>query len=102
ACAMGRIPSCSPSALTTRTSRTRIPSLIRISLDCMGVAPSCGRRSTGAAHGEGGGTGADLGGEVVENLIDGQHHGLIAPALAKAGRPLLRLALAHHEGVGHL
>ena len=45
ACAMGRIPSCSPSALTTRTSRTRMPSLIRMSLDCMGVAPSCGRRS---------------------------------------------------------
>src|SRR5256886_696977 len=32
ACWIGMIPSCSPSALTTRTSRTRIPSLIRISL----------------------------------------------------------------------
>ncbi len=39
--AMGRIPSCSPSALTTRTSRTRMPSLTRMSLGCIAVTPYC-------------------------------------------------------------
>src|SRR5215472_2412702 len=102
ASAMGRIPSCSPSALTTRTSRTRMPSLIRMSLDCMGLAPSCGRRSACAAHGESGGAAADLGHDVADDLIDGQHGRLIASARAEARRPLLRLALAHHQRVRHL
>src|SRR5499425_378129 len=102
ACAMGRIPSCSPSALTTRTSRTRIPSLIRISLDCMGVSLSCGSRSARAAHGESGGAGADLAHEVVHDLVDGKHDRLIASPLAEARRSLLRLTLADHEHVRHL
>ncbi len=40
ACWVGRMPSCAPSALTTRTSRTRMASLMRISCALLiGVAP---------------------------------------------------------------
>src|SRR5215468_7720394 len=102
ACAMGRIPSCSPSALTTRTSRTRIPSLIRISLDCMGVAPGLSARSGRAADVEGGRPAADLGREGGCDLFHGQHGRLVGAARAQAGRALLGLALADDQRVGHL
>src|SRR5262245_2061813 len=101
--AMGRIPSCSPSALTTRTSRTRMPSLTRISFDAIAVAPcGRGRRSGRPCHGEGGGTPADLGRELAGDAFhrDGPH--VLAGAPPETRRALLGLALPHHEHVGDL
>src|SRR5215469_16200812 len=101
--AMGRMPSCSPSALTTRTSRTRMPSLIRISFDAIAVAPwRCGPRSGGATHGEGGGPAGDLGGQLGEDVVDGHRAQVLARARAQTRRAVLRFTLSNHEHVRHL
>src|SRR6476646_5389376 len=102
ACWIGRIPSCSPSALTTRTSRTRMPSLIRMSFDWMARAPVSGAGSAGVAHGEGGGTTSDLGGELGHDALHRHRAHVFARAPAHAGRAALGLALSHHQHVRHL
>src|SRR5262245_49757354 len=100
--AMGRIPSCSPSALTTRTSLTRMPSLIRMSFDWMARAPSVRGRLAGAAHGEGGGTASDLGDELADDALHRHRAQVLAPAAAQARGARQGLALAHHQRVRHL
>src|SRR3984893_18058143 len=103
ACWIGRIPSCSPSALTTRTSLTRMPSLIRMSFDWMARAPSgSGAGSAGAAHGEGGGTARDLGGELGHDALHRHRAQVLARPSAQARGAALGLPLPHDQHVGHL
>src|ERR671919_993656 len=113
ACWVAMIPSCSPSALTTRTSRTRIPSLIRISCALLsGVAPRASPRRGGwretaragsrAAHGEVGRAGDDLGREVADDPVEREGASVLAAARAQAHGALLGLAAADDEHVGHL
>src|SRR5262245_57405082 len=127
--AIGMMPSCSPLALTTRTSRTRMPSLIRMSLAWLigvllvswsargrpprGWGPAGrgttqlrkGLRPTGrsrAAHGETGLARGDLAGEIGEDAVDGHSAEIIARAVAEAHGPVLGLPRADHQHVGHL
>src|SRR6266404_7062551 len=103
ACWIGRIPSCSPSALTTRTSLTRMPSLIRMSFDWMARAPSVlGAGSAGAAHGEGGGTARDLGDELGHDALHRHRAQVLARPSAQARGAALGLPLPHDQHVGHL
>src|SRR6266446_5320072 len=103
ACWIGRIPSCSPSALTTRTSLTRMPSLIRMSFDWMARAPSgSGAGSAGAAHGEGGGTARDLGDELGHDALHRHRAQVLARPSAQARGAALGLPLPHDQHVGHL
>src|SRR6266446_6181036 len=103
ACWIGRIPSCSPSALTTRTSLTRMPSLIRMSFDWMARAPSgSGAGSAGAAHGEGGGTAGDLGAELGHDALHRHRAHVLARPSAQARGAALGLPLPHDQHVGDL
>src|SRR5207249_6368579 len=94
---------CSASALTTRPSRTRIPSLMRISFAAVAVAPCrCGLRSGRATHGEGGGTTSDLGHELGEDAVHRHRAEVLAGAATQARRAVLGFALSDHQHVGHL
>src|SRR6185436_20525166 len=106
-------PSCSPSALTTRTSRTRMASLMRMSLAWLReVAPRAsrrgrtadgeGRRRSRAAHGKVGRALRDLGGELGDDLIERLGAKILAGAAAQAHRALLGFAAADHQHVGDL
>src|SRR5215813_3714368 len=106
-------PSCSPSALTTRTSRTLMASLMRMSLAWLReVAPRTPRRGRGAdgevrrgslaAHGEVGRTLTDLADEIGHDLVERHRAEILAGAAAQAHRPLLGLATADHQHVGDL
>src|SRR5712692_10548664 len=102
---MGMMPSCSPSALTTRTSRTRIPSLIRMSFAWLsGVAPrnEWGKGRSRPAYGQVGRAGRDLGGELGHDPVEGDGAAILAGARTQADRPLLGLAAADDQHVGHL
>src|SRR6266545_7993992 len=106
------MPSCSPSALTTRTSRTRMPSLIRFSFALLrGVAPRAsprrggwgeGRAESRPAHGEVGGARRDLGGQLGDDAIERHGASVPAGARAQADRPLFGLAATDDQHVGHL
>src|SRR5512144_1945640 len=103
ACWIGRIPSCSTSADTTRSSLTRMPSLIRMSFDWMARAPSVsGAGSAGAAHGEGGGTACDLGDELGHDVLHRHRAQVLARPSAQARGAALGLPLPHDQHVGHL
>src|SRR5437667_7962442 len=96
------MPSCSPSALTTRTSRTRIPSLIRMSFDAIALAPWLRRRSGRAPHGEGGGTTSGLGHELGEDTIHRHRPHVLARAPTETDGAALGFALADDQHVGDL
>src|SRR6059036_1863966 len=126
------MPSCSPLALTTRTSRTRMPSLIRMSLAWLiGVLlvsrdarrssrcrPSRGWGPAGrgaclsksvrpdgrsrATHGEAGVARGDLAGEVGEDAIDRHGAEVVPGAVAEAHGAVLGLARGDHQHVRHL
>src|SRR5881396_1828670 len=113
ACWMGMTPSCAPSAPTTRTSRTRIPSLMRISLAWLiGALLVVNRRSrrgwrgpaarSRAAHGETGRARADLARKVGEDAVEGDDPEVVPAPVPKADRPVLALPLADDEHVRDL
>src|SRR5438552_11399013 len=108
ACWMGMTPSCAPSAPTTRTSRTRIPSLMRISLAWLiGALLVVNRRSrrgwrgpaarSRAAHGETGRARADLAREVGQDAVEGDGPEVLAAPAPEADGPVLALPLADDE-----
>src|SRR5882762_1995304 len=114
ACWIGRMPSCAPSALTTRTSRTRIPSLMRISfawLRCVappGWPPGSAwgwerpAARSRAAHGETGRARADLAREVGQHPIEGDRAQILARPVPETDGAVLALPLADHEHVRNL
>src|SRR5437762_2528600 len=106
ACWIGRMPSCAPSALTTRTSRTRIPSLMRISfawLRCVAPpgwppGPAWGWKRPAArsraAHGETGRARADLARKVGQHPVEGDRAAILARPGPETDGPVLALARA--------
>src|SRR5256884_4586243 len=114
ACWMGMTPSCAPSAPTTRTSRTRIPSLIRISfawlIDALLVVSRRIRRAgqggpaarSRTAHGETGRARADLAREVREHAVEGDGPEVLPAPVPEADGPVLALPLADDEHVRDL
>src|SRR5712692_9062319 len=114
ACWIGRMPSCAPSAFTTRTSRTRIPSLMRISfawLRCLappgwppGTAWEWERPAarSRAAHGEALRARADLAREVGQHPVERDRAEVLARPMPETDGPVLALALADHEHVRDL
>src|SRR5207253_2121186 len=113
-CWIGRMPSCAPSALTTRTSRTRIPSLMRISfawLRCVappGWPPGPAWRwkrpaaRSRAAHGETGRARGDLAREVGQHPVEGDRAAILTRPVPETDGPVLALPLADHEHVRDL
>src|SRR5687767_6102804 len=105
---IGMMPSCSPSALTTRTSRTRMPSLMRMSLAWLRcVAPlvraECSRAARSrAAHGEGRSARGDLTREVGDDAVERLRAEVVPRAGTETDGALLALALADDEHVGDL
>src|SRR5205823_1987723 len=114
ACWMAMTPSCAPSAPTTRTSRTRIPSLIRISfawlIDALLVVSRRIRRAgqggpaarSRTAHGETGRARADLAREVREHTVEGDGPEVLPAPVPEADGPVLALPLADDEHVRDL
>src|SRR2546428_6960597 len=102
---MGMTPSCAPSAPTTRTSRTRIPSLIRISfawlIDALLVVSRRIRRAgqggpaarSRTAHGETGLARADLAREVRDHALEGYGPADLPAPVPEAGCPVQALPL---------
>src|SRR5438445_12212084 len=111
---MGMRPSSAPLAPAPLTSRTRLPSLIRISfawlIDALLVVSRRIRRAgqggpaarSRPAHGETGRARADLAREVREHAVEGDGPEVLPAPVPEADGPVLALPLADDEHVRDL